>query len=251
MNEAELFWNASVEELKKGYICRGEQVICLLCGKTFDQGIIYPDDGLLYEAERYARVHIEKTHQSVFNVLLEMDKKLTGLSEHQSCLLRLFYQGKSDSDIQQELGIGSPSTIRNHRFQLKEKERQAKIFLVLMELLHEKDQKNPAFIEIHKTARLVDDRYNITEDENQKILRKHFPEGTDQSLNTYPLKEKSRLIILREVARRFEKGTFYTEKEVNQILTAIYADYVILRRHLIDYGFLDRKSDGSQYWRKE
>ncbi|WP_397536936.1 DUF2087 domain-containing protein [Rummeliibacillus pycnus] len=35
---------------------------------------------------------------------------------------------------------------------------------------------------------------------------------------------------------------------INEILTAVYRDYVILRNYLIEYGFIDRKADGSQYW---
>ncbi|MBJ6950597.1 DUF2087 domain-containing protein, partial [Vibrio cholerae] len=29
-----------------------------------------------------------------------------------------------------------------------------------------------------------------------------------------------------------------------------YPDFVTLRRYLIEYGFLDRTDDGSQYWVK-
>ena len=41
-----------------------------------------------------------------------MDKKLTGLTEHQkNLILPFFYQGKNDKEIQKELDIGSTSTI--------------------------------------------------------------------------------------------------------------------------------------------
>src|SRR5690606_28337298 len=106
---------------------------------------------------RYARMHIEVTHKSVFEYLIELDKKLTGLTDHQNQLLRLFYQGKSDKEVQEAMVIGSTSTIRHHRFALKEKERQAKVFLTMMELLREKDQYSPAFVPPHKTAIMVDE----------------------------------------------------------------------------------------------
>lgn len=64
---------------------------------------------------------------------------MTGLSDVQKRVLELFYQGAADAEIQAELGFGSTSTVRNHRFQLKEKERQARVFLALMELLHERE----------------------------------------------------------------------------------------------------------------
>ena len=72
--------------------------------------------------------HITTEHQSVFHYLIGLDKKMTGLTDHQNNILRLFYEGMSDQAIKEELEIGSATTIRHHRFALKEKERQAKIF---------------------------------------------------------------------------------------------------------------------------
>jgi hypothetical protein len=245
------FWNASLTELKQGYIQEKDSYICLLCGKTIEKGIIYPYENMLYEAERYMRIHIESTHQSVFEYLIGLDKKLTGLTDHQNHLLRLFFQGKNDKDVQKEMGIGSTSTIRHHRFSLKEKERQAKTFLAIMELLKEKDENAPAFIPPHKTAKMIDDRYAITEEEQQEIIKKYLPEGVSGRLKKFPPKEKQRLIVLREIIKQFESDTIYTEKEINQQLDAIYDDYVMIRRYLIEYGFLDRKPDGSKYWLKK
>lgn len=250
MQLSEQFWNASLEEMKRGYVEETDCYICLLCGKTVEKGIIYPDEGTLYEAERYTRVHIENTHGSVFEYLIGLDKKLTGLTDHQNSLLRHFYQGMSDADIQKEMGIGSASTIRNHRFALKEKERQSKVYLAMMELLKEKDKHAPAFVEPHRTAKMVDERYNVTAEEIEEIVQKYFPEGTDGPLKTFNLQEKHKLVVLREIAKRFKSGHLYSEKEVNEMLKAAYDDFVTLRRYLIEYGFLDRKPDGSQYWLK-
>ena len=151
------------------------------------------------------RIHIDSEHQSVFDYLIQLDKKLTGLTDHQNRLLHLFYQGKSDAEVQKELGIGSASTIRNHRFVLKEKERQAKMFLALMELLKEKDQYAPAFVPVHKTARMVDDRYNVTNEEKEQIIKKYFPEGLKSPLKKFPPKEKQRLVVLREITQLFKQ----------------------------------------------
>src|SRR5690606_5852005 len=145
------FWEASLEELKQGFTEEKEAYTCLLCGEKTEKGIVYPYKDRFYEAERYMRIHIETEHISVFDYLLSMDKKLTGLTDHQKSLLQLFYQGKSDKDIQKELDMGSTSTIRHHRFALKEKERQAKSFLAIMELLKEKDEHAPAFLPVHKS----------------------------------------------------------------------------------------------------
>ncbi|MFT8322053.1 MAG: DUF2087 domain-containing protein [Bacillus sp. (in: firmicutes)] len=248
MELSEFFWNATIDELKRGYIEQEHQYVCLLCGKTVEKGIIYPHNNVLYEAERYMQIYIQETHHSVFAYLIGLDKKLTGLTEHQNNLLQLFYQGKSDAEVKQELNIGSASTIRHHRFVLKEKERQAKTFLALMELLKEKDQHAPAFIPVHKQAKMVDERYNITEEEQQKAADKYFSKG---KLTKFPLKEKQKLIVLREITNRLKSDKEYTENELNEVLNAIYVDHVLIRRYLIEYGFVDRKADGSSYWLKK
>lgn len=248
MDVSDIFWNASLEELKQGYIQESDTYICLLCGRTFSRGIIYPHEGVLYEAERFTRLHIETAHQSVFEYLIGLDKKLTGLTEHQNQLLGLFFQGKNDKEVQMEMNIGSASTIRHHRFALKEKERQAKIFLAMMELLREKDQYAPAFVPPHKSAKMVDDRYDITREEEEEILKKFFTEGPNKRLKKFPPKEKQRLVVLRGIVKYLDSERIYDEKELNQILQTLYDDYVIVRRFLIEYGFIDRKTDGSQYW---
>ncbi|GIP37167.1 hypothetical protein J31TS4_04470 [Paenibacillus sp. J31TS4] len=249
--ETDAFWQASLGDLKRGYEEDGLGYTCLLCGEQTEKGIVYPKDEVLYEAERFMRLHIEQAHGSVFAYLIGLNKKWTGLTDHQNHLLQLFYEGKSDAEIQRETGIGSASTIRNHRFVLKEKERQSRIFLALMELLKEKDTQAPAFVGVHRTATIVDDRYNLTEDENEELLRKFFPEGVDGTLAKFPHKQKHKLVVLRQLAQRFETGRTYPEQEVNAILEQAYPDYVTVRRYLIDYGFLDREEDGSAYWRKE
>lgn len=247
----ELFWNSSVEDIKRGfaYCDESEEYICLICGKSYKKGVIYSSGDMHYEAEMAAKVHITDAHKSMFEYLLNMDKKFTGLSDIQKRLLYCFYNGYSDSQIVAEMGGGSTSTIRNHRFMLKQKEKQAKIFLCLMELLEEnKDAMKQEFINIHKTATMIDDRYAITEEENRKILNKYFKEGLDGPLSEFPLKEKRKVAVLTQLAKRFDPNKKYTEKEVNEILKAAYDDYVTLRRYLIEYGFMDRHRDGSLYW---
>lgn len=250
MNQSEQFWNASIDELKRGYTQDQQYFICLLCGEKIEKGLIYPAEGRFYEAERFMQQHIDMVHQSVFDHLIQLDKRETGLSEHQNRLLHLFYQGLNDAQVQKEMGIGSASTIRNHRFALKEKERQAKIYLVLMELLKEKDKHATRYVNVHKTATMVDDRYDVNKTETDRIVKNYFPEGIDGPLKTFSMKEKNKLVVLHVIARRFQEGRIYDEKEINQILKGVYSDFVTLRRYLIEYGFLDRALDGSRYWLK-
>ncbi|EJR03790.1 MULTISPECIES: DUF2087 domain-containing protein [Bacillus] len=249
---SEKFWDASVEELKKGYVFDevAEEYICLACGETFIKGVIYQENQVLYEAEKFVQLHIQNEHTSMFEYLLNLDKKFTGLTDLQKKMVQFFHMGLNDKEIVKEMDGGSTSTIRNHRFTLREKMKQAKVFLALMELSEEKSKVQTKFVPIHRTATMVDDRYNITEEENAEVLTTHFTEGLDGPLSKFPKKQKRKLIILRHLVKKFDSNKKYTEKEVNTVLENIYPDFVTLRRYLIEYGFLDRTADGSQYWVK-
>ena len=66
-------------------------------------------------------------------------------------------------------------------------------------------------------------------------------------LEQMPAKRSRRLVVLDQVARTFEPGHRYPEREVNDVLRTFWADYAALRRYFVDEGFLDR-ADGV-YWR--
>lgn len=53
--------------------------------------------------------------------------------------------------------------------------------------------------------------------------------------------------VLRIISNIFEKDTDYSEQEVNEILKPIFDDFVLLRRYLVDYKYLNRTRSGSIY----
>lgn len=75
----------------------------------------------------------------------------------------------------------------------------------------------------------------------------------DGRLTAYPKKQPVRQEILSRLAEKFEAGRLYTEKEINAIIDAAitFGDIELIRRELIDFRFLSRKRDGSQYWKEE
>lgn len=82
--------------------------------------------------------------------------------------------------------------------------------------------------------------------EDSKVLRDYTRGG---KLTRIPLKKKKMMVVLRWLSTLFQPDTMYTEKEVNTIIRAIYAeDHVALRRGLIDMGYLRRERGGGQYW---
>ncbi len=262
MSLNELFWKSSESDRKRGYSSIAEGFICLLCGAVSERGVIYNNDGVLCDAEKNIILHIVREHGSVFEYIIGLDRRLTGLSEHQRSLMKLFYKGLGDAQIQKELRIGSASTIRQHRFALKEKERQAKIFTVLADLMNssEPSKHKPGLIGTApvngfengdlnlKIGAGSEIKSSIDNSEREKIIKKYFPESGFGRLKTFTMKEKSRMIVLSHIASNFKPGVMYSEKEVNSVLQEIFDDYVTLKRYLIDYGFMGRKNDGSLYW---
>ena len=64
--------------------------------------------------------------------------------------------------------------------------------------------------------------------------------SSDGRLEIIPAKRKKLEAVLRHLAKSFEPGQRYSEKQVNEIL-AIYKDTATLRRELVGYGLLLRE----------
>ena len=77
------------------------------------------------------------------------------------------------------------------------------------------------------------------------VLRAFVAE--DGSLRSIPAKLGKRLVVLDYVAQAFPIGETWPEVEVNATLRRFHPDVAMLRRYLVDQGFLDRR-DG-RYWR--
>jgi DNA-binding HxlR family transcriptional regulator len=71
----------------------------------------------------------------------------------------------------------------------------------------------------------------------RKIVGSFFSRN---KLRQMPTQKKKRLIVLEHFAQKFAPGRVYAEQDVNEIITAQYADYCTIRRELIDEGFLSR-----------
>ncbi|WP_147805289.1 DUF2087 domain-containing protein [Alkalicoccus halolimnae] len=245
----ELFWNASIEEMAQGYTYEEEKesYVCLVCHSQFAKGEIFTIGNRQFEAEKAAEKHTAAEHGSMLPHLLEMDKKFTGLSDLQKELLYFLGEGKNDKEIVNEMGAGSTSTIRNHRFKFREKEKQAKVFLAAMYLIHARKDEENDFVDFHQGATMVDERYQVTSKEKEKVLAAYFEE---ERLKSFPSKEKRKIIVLQHLLNHFTPGKIYSEKEVNAVLQGVYDDFATLRRYFIEYGFMERSRDCEEYWIK-
>ena len=244
---------ASVDEITQGYKAEanGERLVCLFCGHVVEEGVVYGSPGQFVTGKRAMNLHVSQAHGSVFETLIGQGKHVTSLTQAQREMMLAFYQGLSDKEISQRTGV-SGATVRFQRHSLREKAKQAKVFLALAQLMESGLQENaPVILPIHEGATMVDERYMTTPEEAEKVIRTYFESVKPYKLNALPPKNKKKLVILRVVAGEFEKGKTYTEKEVNTVLREIYTDVESLRRSLIEYGFMDRVRDGSQYWLKD
>ena len=248
----EFLERCDVSALQNGFF-RNEQTNachCIVCGQAFEEGVVYPMGEQLLLAEKAAAKHVVQEHGDLFSLLLSQGKALTGISDIQEQVLRGLHAGQSDKQIALDMGSKSESTIRNHRFQLRKRKKEAKIFLALMELLERDGATMESLLKFSTDLPVQDERVNVTVTEAQKIETKHFSEGSELVLRQWPAKEKGRLVVLNRIADLFSAERIYTEVEINDILSAVWHDYVMIRRYLIDYEFLSRSRDGSQYQRK-
>lgn len=240
----------TIQELQDGYAysAADRAYRCLLCGQTFPEGEIIPIGGRLYEARYAAAAHRDAAHPDYFAQLLNSDSKYVALTDNQKALFALIHAGRTDKEIAAQLHI-TPSTVRHHQFAFREKAKQARLFLALYGMATAGAPGRDDILPIHANAKMVDDRYIITEKERDSIFAADFESLEPLRLKVFPVKEKKKLAILTRIAEEFEIGRQYAEKEVNTILAAIYDDYVTIRRYLIEYGFMDRTTDCSAYWR--
>ncbi|WP_242873091.1 DUF2087 domain-containing protein [Clostridium magnum] len=100
------------------------------------------------------------------------------------------------------------------RFALRERARQARAFLAIMELVEDK-----------------------------------MPKIANPKLRVFPVKEEKRKAVLPRFADLFGPDKEYTETEVKKIIEAIYEDDATIRRYLVDYGYLSRTNDGRKYYK--
>jgi hypothetical protein len=70
------------------------------------------------------------------------------------------------------------------------------------------------------------------------------PDGTLMSI---PVKSAKKIAVLLHIARDLSPTIKYPEKQLNEIIAKFHPDTAALRRHMIEYGILERDGD-SVYW---
>ena len=97
---------------------------------------------------------------------------------------------------------------------------------------------------------MIAERLEMEREEFEKIQKNIFSGMQPLKLKVYSSKEKKKLVALQTMIEQFEMNRKYTEKEINEVLQAIWPDYATVRRDLFEYGYLARTKDCKEYWRK-
>lgn len=77
----------------------------------------------------------------------------------------------------------------------------------------------------------------------QKVINSFFQYG---KLKSIPAQRKKERIILEEIAKSFQPGRLYSEREVNLIIADFHDDFCTIRRDMIGEGIMGRDRTG--YW---
>ena len=80
-------------------------------------------------------------------------------------------------------------------------------------------------------------------DYRKRVIDAFFEYG---KLKSIPAQRKKERIILEEIAKVFEVGRVYTEREVNIIIADFHDDFCTIRRDMIGEKIMDREN--GKYW---
>ena len=89
-------------------------------------------------------------------------------------------------------------------------------------------------------------------DTDEKMILARCCDG-EGVIRLLPKRGPKRDAVLAYLASKFDIGRDYTEREVNAVCDRwhSFGDCFLLRRELIEGGWLKRERDGSRYWREE
>lgn len=191
--------------------------------------------------------HLEEVHGGPVAALLTSSDRNNTLTARQRDLLAAFARGDSDNEIATNLGV-SLSTVRHQRFTFRSKADQARLYLAQFQAAFGDNTEQAHLLRLPQTP--YTRGISITRAEYQRVVAKNFSTDTGQlRLEALPRREKQRLAVCYRVCMLLESGRVYTRADFNQLLGAVWADYNYLTRTLIDFGFISRTTDGTQYWR--
>lgn len=77
------------------------------------------------------------------------------------------------------------------------------------------------------------------EEYRQSVIKTFFEYG---KLKSIPVQQKKKKIVLEEIAKVFQGGRTYTEREVNIIIADFHDDFCTIRREMVGFNILEREN---------
>ncbi len=161
-------------------------------------------------------------------------------------IIQSLNQGEMYTELLAERLDLTPSTVSFHMKKLEDaglivsrKEQYYTVYSLNREVL-EKTLYETAVSAPEQT----DEQQKREEAYRRKVISAFFEYG---KLRSIPVQRKKKIICYEQIAKLFEPGKVYEEKEVNEIISPVHEDYCTIRRDMISEGILRR--DGSRYVR--
>ena len=95
---------------------------------------------------------------------------------------------------------------------------------------------------INEESEVIDEQKLREDAYREKVIKTFFEYGR---LKAIPAQRKKQRICLEEIAKSFEPGREYDEKEVNEVILKFHDDFCTIRRDMISEHIMER--DGNVY----
>ena len=80
----------------------------------------------------------------------------------------------------------------------------------------------------------------------EKVLKTFL--DSEGKITAFPKSEKKFRVIIQHVFKEFEAGRIYSGKELDEAIMQFSDDTASIRRAFIEYKWMERSRDGTQYW---
>lgn len=238
----------TLTEIEQGWHHTDTALVCNYCDATFADDQVFPVGDGFYPAAKMIQYHLATVHPQAIDELIRTDSKYNTLTEKQRALLSAFAMGAKDATIAKQMDVAA-ATVRHQKFTFREKAKQAKLYLAIYEQVFNRPTSADELVRLPEQSGMEDDRFAITIAEYTQLFAKYFTTTDPLRLARWPKHQKAILAVLKRITATLPADQHFTERELTDQLKPIYADFPLLRRYLVDYGFLRRTDGGRDYWR--
>lgn len=238
----------TLTEIEQGWHQTDTAFVCNYCGASFANDQVFPVEDNFYPAAKMIRHHLTTVHPQAIDDLINTDSKYNTLTAKQRTLLSAFATGAKDAIIANQMAVAA-ATVRHQKFTFREKAKQAKLYLAIYERVFNQTPATDSLVHLPEQVGIEDDRFAITTAEYNRLVAKYFTTTAPLRLARWPKHQKAILAVLKRITVTLPAEQHFTERELTDQLKPIYADFPLLRRYLVDYGFLQRTANGRDYWR--